>query len=130
MQGRFPWIITFNLFTCIRTSNTNFTTFSSFKFQTLYRYVLYQTILAFKCPHTLSQLNRELLKLCDLSGRKQLWLDSCATMETNLNHWVMHPVARVSTNICRNLRTQQMSCLRIFCITNHLKMATIRGRNM
>jgi hypothetical protein len=29
----------------------------------------------------------------------------------NVNHWVMHPVARVSTNICRNLRTQQMSVL-------------------
>jgi hypothetical protein len=41
----------------------------------------------------------------------------------NLNHWVMHPVARVSTNICRNHR-------RIFCITNHLKMTTNRGRNM
>jgi hypothetical protein len=69
----------------------------------------------------------------------------------NLNHWVMHPVARVSTNISRNLRTQQMSVLVllcsfyttsfgpydiysnwlwIFCITNHLKMATNRGRNM
>jgi hypothetical protein len=64
-----------------------------------------------------------------------------------LNHWVMHPVVRVTINqyiyIYRNHRTQQMSvlvllctsyatcnCLRIFCITNHLKMATNRGRNM
>jgi hypothetical protein len=31
------------------------------------------------------------------------------------NHWVMHPVARVSTNICRNLRTQQMSVLVLLC---------------
>jgi hypothetical protein len=29
----------------------------------------------------------------------------------NLNHWVMHPVVRVSTDICRNLRTQQISVL-------------------
>jgi hypothetical protein len=29
----------------------------------------------------------------------------------NLNHWVMHPVARVSINIYRNLRMQQMSVL-------------------
>jgi hypothetical protein len=28
-----------------------------------------------------------------------------------LNYWVMHPVARVSINIYRNLRTQQMSVL-------------------
>jgi hypothetical protein len=27
----------------------------------------------------------------------------------------MHPVARVSTNICRNLRTQQMSVLVLLC---------------
>jgi hypothetical protein len=33
----------------------------------------------------------------------------------NLNHWVMHPVARVSTSICRNLRTQQMSVLGLLC---------------
>jgi hypothetical protein len=28
-----------------------------------------------------------------------------------INYWVMHPVARVSINIYRNLRTQQMSLL-------------------
>jgi hypothetical protein len=33
----------------------------------------------------------------------------------NLNHWVMHPVACVSTNIRRNLRTQQMSVLVLLC---------------
>jgi hypothetical protein len=33
----------------------------------------------------------------------------------NLNYWVMHPVARVSINIYRNLRTQQMSVLVLLC---------------
>jgi hypothetical protein len=33
----------------------------------------------------------------------------------HLNHWVMHPVACVSTNICRNLRTHQMSVLVLLC---------------
>jgi hypothetical protein len=32
-----------------------------------------------------------------------------------VNHWVMHPVARVSTNIYRNLRTQQMSVIVLLC---------------
>jgi hypothetical protein len=34
---------------------------------------------------------------------------------SSLNHWVMHPVARVSTNICRSLRMQQMSVLVLLC---------------
>jgi hypothetical protein len=32
-----------------------------------------------------------------------------------INHWVTHPVARVSTNICRNLHTQQMSVFVLLC---------------
>jgi hypothetical protein len=39
--------------------------------------------------------------------------------DTNLNSWVMHPVARVSINIAyRNLRTQQMSVLVLLCTFN------------
>jgi hypothetical protein len=34
---------------------------------------------------------------------------------SGLNYWVMHPVARVSINIYRNLRTQQMSVLVLLC---------------
>jgi hypothetical protein len=91
-------------------------------------------------------------------GQKLVTLEHVNTQKSisrNLNHWVMHPVARVSNSIYRNLPMQQMSvlvllctfslhvsapigghlqvqgnCLRIFCITNHLKMATNRGRNM
>jgi hypothetical protein len=44
---------------------------------------------------------------------KHTWQDN---IQIGLNHWVMHPVARESINIYRNLRTQQM--------------ATTRGRNM
>jgi hypothetical protein len=36
------------------------------------------------------------------------WYISHKLIDINLNHWVMHPVACVSTNICRNLRTQQI----------------------
>jgi hypothetical protein len=37
------------------------------------------------------------------------------TLFQNLNCWVMHPVARVSVNIYRNLRTQQMSVFVLLC---------------
>jgi hypothetical protein len=36
-------------------------------------------------------------------------------MKNDLNYWVMHPVARVSINMHRNLRTQQMSVLVLLC---------------
>jgi hypothetical protein len=38
-----------------------------------------------------------------------------STNYNSLNYWVMHPVARVSINIYRNLRTQQMSVLVLLC---------------
>jgi hypothetical protein len=41
--------------------------------------------------------------------------DVGAKVSPNLKYWVMHPVARVSTNIYRNLRTQQMSVLVLLC---------------
>jgi hypothetical protein len=45
------------------------------------------------------------------------------------NHWVMHPVVRVSTNIYRNLRTQQM---KMFVILDKARPHTenIRGLNL
>jgi hypothetical protein len=39
----------------------------------------------------------------------------------------MHPIARVSTNICRNLRTQQMSVLVLLCIFTLHVSAPIGG---
>jgi hypothetical protein len=39
------------------------------------------------------------------------------------NHWVMHPVARVSISLNRNLCTQQMSVLVLLC-TSYNKTST------
>jgi hypothetical protein len=42
-----------------------------------------------------------------------------------VNYWVMHPVARVSINIYRNLRTQQMSVLVLLCTSINLQLLEI-----
>jgi hypothetical protein len=48
-------------------------------------------------------------------------------LPSGLNHWVMHPVARVSTNIYRNLRTQQMSVLVLLCTSYSKKKLKPHG---
>jgi hypothetical protein len=52
----------------------------------------------------------------------------------NFNHWVMHSVADYGIFLCTYRSNGSVdiygNCLRICCITNHVKMATNRGRNV